>query len=138
MVSSFVQLNIAFSKKAGTIRGLHYQIPPYCETKLFRCAKGALYDVIIDLRKESPTYMKWLGTEMTADLSKALYIPEGLAHGYLTLENNTEVIYLASESYHPSSERGVRWNDPIFGIMWPETNSLVISEKDKKWPNYVP
>jgi len=119
------------------LRGLHYQIPPHQETKLIRCTKGALYDVIIDLRMKSPTYMQWLGVELKADTYKMLYIPEGQAHGFLTLEDNTEVFYTASQFYCPLSERGVRWDDPVFNIEWPETSDLVISEKDKNWPDYL-
>ena len=138
LASNFVQFNISSSKKAGTMRGLHYQIPPHQETKLIRCTKGALYDVIIDLRMKSPTYMQWLGVELRADTYKMLYIPEGLAHGFLTLEDNTEVFYPASQIYYPLSERGIRWNDPNFDIKWPKTDVRILSEKDKNWPDYSP
>jgi len=138
LASSFVQFNISFSRKAGTLRGLHYQSPPHQETKLISCAKGALYDVIIDLRMKSPTYMQWLGVELRADTYKMLYIPEGLAHGFLTLEDNTEVFYPVSQLYCPLSERGIRWNDPNFDIKWPETDARILSEKDKNWPDYSP
>jgi len=138
LISTFVQCNISFSRKAGTLRGLHYQIPPHQETKLIRCTKGALYDVIIDLRIRSPTNMQWLGAELRADTYKMLYIPEGLAHGFLTLEDNTEVFYPVSQFYCPGFERGIRWNDPMFAIEWPETDVRILSEKDKNWSDYSP
>ena len=138
LISTFVQGNISFSRKAGTLRGLHCQIPPHQETKFVRCTKGALYDVIIDLRIKSPTYMQWLGVELRADTYKMLYIPEGLAHGFLTLEDNTEVFYPVSQFYCPLSELGIRWNDPNFDIKWPETDVRILSEKDKNWSDYSP
>jgi len=135
---SLVQINLSFSKKRGTLRGIHYQAAPHEETKLFRCIRGAIYDVIIDLRPGSPTYLKWIGIELTADNRKMLYVPEGFAHGYQTLIDNTEVLYPVSQFYSPESERGVRWNDPTFGIEWAKTDNLVMSEKDKNWPDYLP
>lgn len=134
---SLVQINLSFSKKRGTLRGIHYQAVPHEEAKLFRCIWGAIYDVIIDLRPESPTYLKWIGVELTADNRTMLYVPEGFAHGYQTLIDNTEVLYPVSQFYSPESERGVRWNDPTFGIEWAETDNLVMSEKDKNWPDYL-
>jgi dTDP-4-dehydrorhamnose 3,5-epimerase len=134
----WVQANIAFSKQKGTLRGLHYQIAPYEEAKLMRCIRGAMYDVIVDLRPEFPTYLQWLGVELTADNHKALYVPEGCAHGYQTLVNDTETFYPVSQFYSPGFERGVRWDDPAFGIEWPETDECIISAKDKSWPDYLP
>ena len=133
----FVQINNSFTYRSGTIRGMHYQVAPYEETKLFRCIRGAIFDVIIDLRKDSPTYMDWFGIELTADNRKMLYVPQGFAHGYQTLADNTEILYPVSQFYNPEAERGVRWNDPAFNIDWPEKNSITISEKDKNWPNFI-
>jgi len=135
--SHFLQFNMSFSKKKGTIRGLHYQLPPHQEFKLVRCTKGAIYDVIIDLRSESPTYGHWMGVELRADNYKMLYVPAGFAHGFQTLMDSTEVFYPVSEFYAPASERGIRWDDTTFGIDWPETDYLIISEKDKRWPDYL-
>jgi dTDP-4-dehydrorhamnose 3,5-epimerase len=132
----WVQANLAFSKRRGTLRGLHYQIAPYEEAKLMRCIRGAIYDVIIDLRPESPTYKRWLGVELTADNHKMLYVPEGFAHGYQTLMDNTETFYQASQFYSPESERGLRYDDPAFAIEWP-IDVQVISDKDKSWPDYL-
>ena len=128
-----VQANIGYSRFKGTLRGLHYQIAPHAEVKLVRCTAGAIYDVILDLRPESPSFKQWLGVEMTEDSYRMLYIPEGCAHGYLTLRDHTEVLYQVSMPYAPGAERGVRWNDPCFSIKWPDTEQLVISEKDQSW-----
>ena len=133
-----VQINLSFSKKRSTLRGMHYQGVPHQEAKLFRCIRGAIYDVIIDLRPASPTYLKWIGVELTADNRKMLYVPEGFAHGYQTLVDNTEVLYPVSQFHSPESERGVRWNDPTFGIEWPDRDNVVISQKDESWPGYLP
>ena len=133
--SGLVQSNIGFSKKRGTLRGMHYQIAPYEETKLVRCTMGAIYDVILDLRRDSPTYKQWIGVELTADNRKMLYIPEGCAHGYQALVDKTEIFYQASQFYAPEFARGVRYNDPTFGIQWPMAVQ-VISDTDKSWPDY--
>ncbi|MCK4826502.1 dTDP-4-dehydrorhamnose 3,5-epimerase, partial [bacterium] len=109
-----VQANVSSNKKKGTLRGMHYQIAPYEETKLVRCTRGAIYDVIIDLRPASPTYTQWVGVELTADNYKMLYVPENFAHGFQTLEDNTEVTYQVSQFYTPGSESGIRWGDPAF------------------------
>lgn len=114
-----VQCSVSFNKKKGTLRGMHYQAAPHEEAKLVRCTRGALYDVIIDLRPDSGTFKQWFGVELSAENRKALYIPEGFAHGFQTLEDDTEVLYQMSEFYHPESVRGLRWNDPQFGIVWP-------------------
>ena len=131
-----VQANIAFSKTKGILRGMHYQIAPYEEAKLIRCIKGAIYDVIIDLRPDSPTYRQWIGVELRADNYKMFYMPEGFAHGYQALMDNTEVFYQVSQFYSPESERGMRWDDPAFGIKWPEIDNCIVSTKDKSLPNY--
>jgi dTDP-4-dehydrorhamnose 3,5-epimerase len=136
--SCWVQANLAFSKKRGTLRGLHYQIAPYEEAKLMRCIRGAMYDVIVDLRQDSPTYKQWLGVELTEDNRRMLYVPEGFAHGYQTLVDDTEVFYPVSQFYTPGAERGMRWDDPAFAVEWPVTENLTVSEKDKSWPEYLP
>lgn len=132
-----VQCNISFNKERGTLRGMHYQIAPYQEAKLVRCTRGAIYDVIIDLRPESPTFKQWIAVELTAENRRMLYVPEGFAHGFQTLEDNTEVFYMMSEFYHPECARGVRWNDPAFGIEW-AIAVTIISAKDRKYPNFEP
>lgn len=131
--SNIVQSNVSFSKSAGTLRGMHFQKSPAAETKLIRCSQGALYDVIIDLRKGSPTYLKHFGIELSASNFKMLYVPQGFAHGFITLVDNTEAIYMVSEYYTPSLEFGVRYNDPQFSIKWPIPTQL-ISDKDASWP----
>ena len=131
----FVQDNCS-SSRYGTVRGLHYQIAPHQEVKLVRCTRGATYDVIVDLRPESPTYKQWLAVELTADNHKMIYIPAGFAHGYQILEDNTEVFYQVGQFYAPKYERGARWNDPAFGIDWPIASPLILSDKDKSWPDY--
>lgn len=130
------QANIAFSHSRGTLRGLHYQVFPHEETKLVRCTAGAIFDVIVDLRSASPSYRQWLGVELTAEKHSMLYVPEGCAHGYLTLADNTEIFYLVSQFYSPGAEWGVRWNDPTFGIDWPAMERLVISDKDRNWKDW--
>lgn len=131
-----VQCNISFNKKKGTLRGMHYQIAPYEEAKLVRCTMGAIYDVIIDLRPDSETFKQWISVELTAENRKMLYIPGGFAHGFLTLADSTEVFYQMSEFYFSESARGVRWNDPAFGINWPE-KVVVISGKDEHYNNFI-
>ena len=131
---NLVQCNISFNLKKGTLRGMHYQAKPHEEVKLVRCTMGAVYDVIIDLRSESPTFKQWVGVELTADNRKMLYIPEGMAHGFQTLVDNTEVFYQMSEFYHSESATGLRWDDPEFKIEWLIKQDLVISEKDKFYP----
>ena len=131
-----VQVNIGFSQSRGTLRGLHYQSPPHAEAKLVRCTAGSLYDVILDLRPNSPTFKQWMGIELSAGSYTMLYVPEGFAHGYLTLSDNTEVLYQVSQFYSPDSERGIRWNDQTFAIGWPPVDHLIISEKDRQWPDW--
>lgn len=128
-----VQCNISYNKHKGTLRGMHYQAAPMAEAKLVRCTRGTIYDVIIDLCPESPTYCQWLAEELNADNSKMIYIPEGFAHGFQTLEDDTEVFYQMSEFYSPEHARGLRWDDSIFGIEWP-LNTMIISEKDNNYP----
>lgn len=137
LIRRVVQANISLSKRKGTLRGMHYQAAPYAEAKLVRCTRGAIYDAIIDLRPDSPTYMQWLGVELTAENYRMLYVPEGFAHGFQTLVDNTEVAYQVSQFYTPEAEGGVRYNDPAFGIEWP-LEVQVISDKDKSWPDYSP
>lgn len=129
------QANTSLSLKKGTVRGMHYQNDPFQETKLVRCTRGSIYDVIIDLRKNSPTYKQWVGVELTQDNYKMLYVPEDFAHGFITLEDNCEVSYLVTQFYTPGAEAGIRWDDPTFDIQWP-ISPVVISEKDKNHPNY--
>jgi len=131
-----VQCNISFNRDAGTLRGMHYQEAPYAEDKLIRCTRGSLYDVIVDLRVESPTFKQWIAVELTGDNQRMLYVPKGCAHGFQTLEDNTEVFYQMSEFYHPESARGLRWNDPAFGIQWPAGVQVTLSERDRNWPDY--
>jgi len=133
---NFVQANIAFSKNKGTLRGMHFQKAPHAEAKFLRCVRGAVFDVMIDLRTDSPTFKKWFGIELTADNHKMVFIPEGFAHGYLATVDDTEVFYLVSAFYSPDTEGGVRWDDPAFGVKWPMTGNLIISEKDKNWPDF--
>jgi dTDP-4-dehydrorhamnose 3,5-epimerase len=132
--SSFVQANLAASNRKGTLRGLHYQMPPHAEAKLLRCIRGAVFDVMVDLRRASPTFRQWAGVELTADNHKMVYIPEGFAHGYLSLEDDTEVLYYVSAFYAPDAEGGCRWDDPALGIQWPRLSSYILSEKDRQWP----
>jgi dTDP-4-dehydrorhamnose 3,5-epimerase len=133
--SSLVECNVSFNKKKGTLRGMHYQQAPYSQAKLVRCTRGAIYDVIIDLRESSPTMKQWLGVELTADNRKMLYVPVNFAHGFQTLADNTEVLYQMSAVYVPESGRGVRWNDPAFGITWPGKVTS-ISEQDRTYADF--
>lgn len=130
------QANVSFNAKAGTLRGMHYQLAPYEETKLIRCTRGALYDVIVDLRPDSASYKRWIGVELTAENYRMLYVPANFAHGFITLEDNTEASYFVSEFYTPGSERGLRWDDSQFNIKWPRSID-VISEKDAHWPDFA-
>ncbi len=132
---NLVQCSISYNKKKGTLRGMHYQLPPYEETKCLRCTKGAIYDVIIDLRKDSVTFMKWIDVELTEDNRKILYIPKGFANGFQTLTENTEVFYQMSDFFAPDSARGIRWNDQLFKIKWP-LRVAMISSRDKNYKNF--
>lgn len=135
--TNFVQANVAFNIRRGTLRGMHYQSFPYEEAKLIRCTKGAIYDVIIDIRKNSPTRGNWIAVELAAGNYRMFYVPEGFAHGYQTLEDDTEVSYQLSQFYTPDAGRGIRWDDPAFKIKWPETENLTISKRDLSWPDYL-
>lgn len=127
------QSNIGVSKYKGTLRGLHYQNAPHQEVKIVRCSRGAIFDVVVDLRPNSLTYSQWFGLELNEENATMLYVPEGCATGYLTLTDDTEMYYHTTEFYHPESEAGVRYDDPAFGIEWPEEIKL-LSDKDKNWP----
>jgi len=130
-----VQCNVSFNTRRGTLRGIHYQAAPHAEAKLVRCTKGAIYDVVVDLRPESPTLRGFMAVVLTAKNRRALYVPEGCGHGFLTLEDETEVFYQMSEFYNAESSRGVRWDDPAFQIAWPERVE-VISERDRTYPDF--
>jgi dTDP-4-dehydrorhamnose 3,5-epimerase len=130
-----VQCNISFNKKKGTLRGMHYQAKPFEETKLVWCNHGAIYDVVIDLRPESPTHRQWISVELTQANHKAVYVPAGCAHGFQTLTDNAEVFYQISQLHHPEAARGVRWDDPAFGITWP-VDQKIISPRDQGYPDF--
>jgi len=135
LTTQVAQANISYNKEKATLRGMHYQIPPHGEVKIIRCTRGALYDVIVDLRADSETYLQWVGVELTEDNHRMFYVPENFAHGFITLADNTEATYQVSEFYTPGAERGLRWNDPAFGIEWP-LEPGVISEKDQNWADF--
>ncbi len=135
LVGNAVQQNISFSKLKGTIRGLHYQMAPHQEMKYVRCTRGRIFDVIIDLRPDSPTFKQWFGINLSVDDYKVVYVPKGFAQGFQSLEDNSELTYLTSEIYTPPSEAGIRYNDPSIGIEWPLPVSM-ISEKDTAWPDF--
>lgn len=128
------QCNISFNKHRGTMRGMHYQVPPHTEQKIVFCIKGRIFDVAVDLRPDSLTFAKYFGVELSAENKKQLFIPDGFAHGFLTLENNTEIYYLMGNFYAPDASRGVRYNDPRFGIQWPEKIAF-INERDANYPD---
>lgn len=130
-----VQCNISLNARKGTLRGMHYQIGVHAEAKLIRCTQGSIYDVAIDLRAESPTFRKWHAAMLSAGNRKMLYVPEGCAHGFLTLDDESEVFYQMSQFYDPESGRGVRWNDPSFRIDWPAPVE-VIAERDRTYPDF--
>jgi dTDP-4-dehydrorhamnose 3,5-epimerase len=127
------QCSVSFSPARGTLRGMHYQTAPHAETKVVRCTRGAIYDVIVDLRDDSPAFCKWFGVELTAESARMLYIPKGCAHGFVTLKEDTEVYYQMSVAYVADAARGVRWDDPAFNIAWP-VPVQVISERDRRYP----
>ena len=131
------QCNVSFNTRKGTLRGMHYQMAPYSETKIVRCTHGAIYDVVLDLRPQSPTFKQWIALILTGANWNMVYIPEGCAHGFLTLEDQTEVFYQMSEFYHPDAARGVRWDDPAFQIAWP-AEVEVISDRDCSYPDFEP
>lgn len=131
------QWNVSFNRTRGTLRGMHYQIAPHEEAKLVRCTRGAMYDVIIDLRPESATFKRWTAIELTAGNGLVLYVPKRFAHGFQTLEDHTEVFYLMSEFHHPELARGVRWDDPAFGVAWPAVERRIISSQDRSYPDFA-
>jgi len=133
----FVQCNISVNLANGTLRGMHYQIAPHAEDKLVRCTRGAIFDVMLDLRPESSTFKQWRGVNLSAENHTMVYIPKGFAHGFLTLTEDAEVFYQVSQSYHPDSARGVRWNDPAFGIEWPMARPRQILERDDSYPDFL-
>jgi dTDP-4-dehydrorhamnose 3,5-epimerase len=130
------QVNVGVSDKKGTLRGMHYQSAPHAEIKVVRCSRGAVYDVAVDLRPESPTFKRWYGLELTHESARMLYVPEGCAHGYLTLTEDTELLYFTSHVYAASSAHGVRYDDPAFGIEWPAP-IRVVSRADATWPDFA-
>lgn len=131
-----LECNVSFSRRAGTLRGMHFQVAPYAQSKLVRCTAGAIWDAIIDLRPGSPTLRQWIGVELTATNHRQLYIPEGFAHGFITLADDTEVFYQMGSVYNAEAARGVRWNDSAFGIRWPREVSVII-ERDANYPDFV-
>lgn len=133
--SRVVQCNISFNKKRGTLRGMHYQVAPFAEAKLVRCTMGAIFDVIIDLRPNSSTFRQWLSLELTQENRRAIFMSIGFAHGFQTLQDNSEVFYQMSEFFHPEHAQGVRWNDPAFGIDWP-IDTKVISQRDQEYADF--
>jgi dTDP-4-dehydrorhamnose 3,5-epimerase len=135
LIGNVTQQNIAFSKTKGTVRGLHYQRTPHQETKFIRCTRGAVFDVIVDLRPDSPTYKQWLGMTLSMDDYRVLYMPKDFAHGFQALEDNSEIMYLVSEPYAPAFEAGIRYNDPSIRVEWPMPVTM-ISEKDMSWPDF--
>lgn len=132
--AQYPQCNTSYNEKKGTLRGLHYQKEPFMEPKIIRCTAGQIFDVIVDLRKNSKTYLKWHGTELTAENRYALYVPAGFAHGFLTLSDKSEVFYMIGEEYHPEATAGIRWNDPALGIKWVAPVKMV-SARDNSFPN---
>lgn len=136
LTARIAQINTSRTKKKGTIRGMHYQVAPYGEAKFIRCTKGRVYDVIIDLRPQSPTFMQWVGHELTEDNYRMVYAPEYFAHGFISLEDECEVYYPVTEFYTPQAERGIRWNDPAFKIEWPIPVEI-FTEKDMSHPDFT-
>jgi len=130
------QCSASFNRRKGTLRGMHYQIAPHAEAKLVRCTRGAMFDVALDLRPGSATFRRWVGGELTAENGRALYIPEGCAHGFQTLMDDTEVFYQIATPWHPESARGARWNDPAFGIRWPLADAAILSPRDAAYPDF--
>ena len=135
LATSWPHVSVAFNKEWGTLRGMHFQTEPHAEAKLVRCVRGSLHDVVVDLRSESPTFKRWAAYELSAANGQMLYVPPGLAHGYLTLEDETEALYLISERYAPHAATGVRWDDPAFAIEWP-AEPRVLSDRDRAWPDF--
>ena len=130
------QINTSLTLKKGTIRGMHYQVDPYQETKFIRCTRGSIYDVIVDLRTDSPIFLQWIGHELSEDNYRMVYVPENFAHGFLSLKNNSEIYYPVTQFYTPGAERGIRWNDPALNIRWP-IDVEIVSEKDRAHPDFT-
>lgn len=135
--SNLAQCSISYNKRKGTIRGMHFQDKPWPEAKLIRCTMGTVYDVVVDLRRDSPTFKQWVAEELSAENRRMLYVPQGFAHGFQTLRNNTEIYYQMSEYHRPEAAGGVRWNDPALGIAWP-LSAVVVSERDDRFPDFHP
>jgi dTDP-4-dehydrorhamnose 3,5-epimerase len=138
LATEFPEINFSSSSRRGTIRGLHYQKAPHEEAKFVRCVRGALFDVVIDLRPGSPTYLQWLGFEIRADSHQGIYVPAGCAHGVQALEDDAEMLYMVSSCYNGAAEAGIRWDDPLFNIEWPDVGQRIVSEKDRSWPDFKP
>lgn len=134
--SRFIEGNLSFNREAGTLRGMHYQAAPYGQAKLVRCTRGSVYDVGVDLREDSETFKQWMGVELSAENRLMLYLPGQFAHGYLTLEDDTEVHYQVTGVYSLESARGFRWDDPAFGIQWPPLDALKINKRDREYPDF--
>ena len=134
--SRVVQMNLSFNKRAGTLRGMHFQKEPYAQAKVVSCIRGSIYDVLIDLRPDSPTFQEWDSVELSASNHRMLYVPKGFAHGFQTLEDDTEVLYHMSDVYMPESASGVRWNDPTFAIEWPPAERTIIA-RDDEYPDFT-
>ena len=132
--ATVAQASLSYNRCRGTLRGLHYRVAPHAESKIVRCIRGAIYDVVVDLRPGSASYCQWFSVELTSDNRKSIYIPEGCAHGFQTLEDDTEVLYLMSKRYAPEAERGLRWDDRAIGITWPDVKTRIMSERDRNWP----
>jgi dTDP-4-dehydrorhamnose 3,5-epimerase len=137
LVNELAQCSISRNTRAGTLRGMHFQQSPHEEAKLVRCTRGAIFDVIIDLRPSSPTHAKWIGVELEAERGTAVFVPKGFAHGFQTLVDGAEVLYMISDPYAPEAASGVRWDDSAFAIRWPYASDRTISERDLAWPDYV-
>lgn len=137
LATNFVQCNVSYNRNKGTLRGLHYQVAPDAQAKLVCCTAGAIYDVGVDLDPNSPTYRQWVSVELSARNHRMIYLPSDCAHGYQTLEDNSEILYLVTAGYAPASERGVRWDDSAFGIQWPETAERIMSDRDCAYPDFT-
>jgi dTDP-4-dehydrorhamnose 3,5-epimerase len=130
------QSSVSFNRRRGTLRGMHFQAAPHAESKLVACTQGRIFDVALDVRQDSPSFGQWFGIELSAENLRMLYLPTGIAHGFQTLEDASAVFYQISEAFHPESSRSVRWNDPQVAIRWPLSEDLVISERDRTWPDW--
>lgn len=137
LVSHYPQMNNSLTANQGTLRGLHYQLPPSAEAKVVRCVSGALWDLVADLRPDSPTYRRWFGARLDTENRRMMYVPPGCAHGFVTLANDTEALYLSGAEYSPEQERGMRYDDPWLGIEWP-IQPTEMSDKDRSWPSFDP